>query len=69
MNMILNSPSTNNKFETSAEKKGFFFVKQPSLVSTGTFIIPETLTVSSPDHSAYPMITRGFGDCENDIDQ
>ena len=30
----------------SAEKKGFFIVKQPSLVSTGNFVVPETLTVS-----------------------
>ena len=32
--------------QSSAERKGFFAVKQPSLVSTGTYVVPETLTVS-----------------------
>lgn len=46
--------------ETSTERKGFYAVKQPSLVSTGTFVVPETLTVSSPDAGtiSFPVLTR-----------
>ena len=61
MSMMLTSPPRD---ETSTEKKGFFVVKQPSLVSTGNFIVPETITVSSPDHSSYQVLTK-FGDLDN----
>ena len=43
MKLIEKSP-----YLATTEKKGFFMVKQPSLVSTGTFLIPETI-LGSPD--------------------
>ena len=51
--------------ETTTERKGFFVVKQPSLLSTGNFILPETLTVSSPENAAssYPILTK-FGESD-----
>ena len=64
--MLLTSPP---REETSTEKKGFFAVKQPSLVSTGNLIVPETITASSPDHSSYRIVTKFCGDSENIISE